>query len=160
VTVSKAAWIEEALELESTIMRALGSATVSEWCRLELTMAQLKAVLVLGRKEELSVGGVARELAVGLPAASAVVERLVEHGLVDRQEDPSDRRRTLVRLSSQGQDLLNRLRRGSREALTAWLETLREEDLAALLQGLRAIAKAAESWQSSTDSRRPACSEV
>lgn len=141
--MSKAAWIDEVVALESTVMRALGSVTVPEWCRLELTMAQLKGVLVLGRKEELPVGGLARELAVGLPAASAVVERLVEHGLVDRQEDPSDRRRTLVRLSPQGEDLLHRLRRGRREALTAWLENLTEEDLGALLQGLRAMARTA-----------------
>ena len=144
--MSKAALIDEALVLEGKILRVIGAATVGEWCRLELTMAQLKGVLVLGRKHELPVGGLARELSVGLPAASAVVDRLVEQGLVNRKEDPSDRRRTLVRLSPAGDELLTRLRRGSREAIGAWLEEMREDELGALLVGLRAMAPLALGW--------------
>lgn len=144
--MSKAALIDEALTLEGTILRAIGAATVGEWCRLELTMAQLKGVLVLGRKHELPVGGLARELSVGLPAASAVVDRLVEQGLVERKEDPADRRRTLVRLSPAGEELLASLRRGSREAMSVWLERMPEDDLGALLVGLRAMAPLATDW--------------
>jgi MarR family transcriptional regulator, organic hydroperoxide resistance regulator len=144
--VSKAALIDEALELEGRILHAIGSATVGEWCRLELTMAQLKGVLVLGRKHELPVGGLARELSVGLPAASAVVDRLVEQGLVYRKEDPADRRRTLVRLSPGGEELLTNLRRGSREAFRGWLEQMQDGDLESLLRGLRAMAPLAGAW--------------
>lgn len=144
--MSKAALIDEALALEAKILRAIGAATVGEWCRLELTMAQLKGVLVLGRKLELPVGGLARELSVGLPAASAVVDRLVEQGLVNRKEDPADRRRTLVRLSPDGEELLVRLRRGSQEAFTIWMQQMREDDLHSLLVGLRAMAPLARDW--------------
>jgi DNA-binding MarR family transcriptional regulator len=144
--VSKAALIEEALAVHGTISRVLGAATVPEWCRLDLTMAQLKGVLVLGRKGETPVGGLARELAVGLPAASAVVDRLVEHGLVLRHEDPADRRRTLLRLSSQGEELLRRLRQGSRELWAEWLHQLSDDDLAALLQAMRPLQRVAQSW--------------
>jgi MarR family transcriptional regulator, organic hydroperoxide resistance regulator len=144
--VSKAALVEEILGLQGTVLRALDAATVPEWCRLELTMAQLKGVLVLGRKGELPVGGLARQLSVGLPTASAVVDRLVEHGLVLRHEDPADRRRTLVRLSPQGEELLDRLRQGTRELWAQWLHRLSDEDLAAWLRGLRALGPIAESW--------------
>ncbi|HEX4212833.1 MAG TPA: MarR family transcriptional regulator [Candidatus Dormibacteraeota bacterium] len=109
-------------------------------------MAQVKGVMVLGRRGELPVGGLARELAVGLPAASAVVDRLVEHGLVRRQEDPSDRRRTLVRLSPQGEELLARLNQGSREVFETWLDNLPEPQLEQLVSGLRSLAEVAETW--------------
>lgn len=138
--------IEEVLQINRTLLRAVAVATVPEWCRLELTMAQVKGVMVLGRRGELPVGGLARELAVGLPAASAVVDRLVEHGLVRRQEDPADRRRTLVRLSPQGEELLARLNQGSREIFETWLENLAETQLEQLVSGLRSLAQVAETW--------------
>jgi MarR family transcriptional regulator, organic hydroperoxide resistance regulator len=156
--VSKAALIEEALAVHGAISRVLGAATVPEWCRLDLTMAQLKGVLVLGQKGETPVGGLARELAVGLPAASAVVDRLVDHGLVLRHEDPADRRRTLLRLSSQGEELLRRLRQGSRELWAEWLHQLSDDDLTALLQAIRPLQKVAQSWDDEEEA--PASSEA
>ena len=157
--MSKAALIDEVLQLESVTCRAMGASAVPEWRRLELTMAQLKGVIVLCRWGEMPVSGLARELAVGLPAASAVVHRLVEHGLVHRQEDPADRRRTLVRLSPEGEDLLGRLRDGGRGLLRQWLAGIAEEDLSALLSGLRALAHVAESWTTGAQVAHEPCTE-
>lgn len=157
--MSKAALIDEVLRLESETCRAIGAIAVPEWSRLQLTMAQLKGVIVLGRRGEMPVGSLARELAVGLPAASAVIDRLVQHGMVHRHEDPADRRRTLVRLSPQGEDLLGRLRHGSRDLLRQLLTRIAEEDLSALMRGLRALAHVADTWTQGAQTPRAPCTE-
>src|SRR5438270_2459028 len=53
----------------------------------------------IGAEGERSVGELARELDLSLPAASKLTRDLEDHGLVERREDPEDRRRTVVALS-------------------------------------------------------------
>src|SRR5207244_1942970 len=80
-------------------------------------------------------------LGVGLPTGSHLVQRLVQAGLVDRTEDIENRRRTLVRPSTEGESLVGRLRNGSRDKLRDYLVLLDEEDRADLKRGLRALAR-------------------
>jgi DNA-binding MarR family transcriptional regulator len=47
-----------------------------------------------------TVGEIARELGLTLPAASKLIRDLEEHTLVRRSEDPEDRRRTMVDLNA------------------------------------------------------------
>ena len=69
-----------------------------------------------------------------------LVERLVQHGLADRREDPRDRRRALVALTADGESRLARLREGSQGHVRAWIGSLEDGDLAALARGLGALA--------------------
>jgi DNA-binding MarR family transcriptional regulator len=55
-------------------------------------------------------------------------------------EDRDDRRRTLVMLSATGGELVARLQRSGGEQMEGWMAQLSSEDLAALTQGLRALA--------------------
>src|SRR3954452_18511220 len=48
----------------------------------------------IGTDGERSVGELARELGLSLPAASKLTRDLEEHGLVERREDPEDRPRS------------------------------------------------------------------
>src|SRR6476469_3719864 len=50
---------------------------------------------------ERTVGEIARDLGLSLPAASKLVGELEDHGLVARREDPADRRRTVVSLDGE-----------------------------------------------------------
>jgi DNA-binding MarR family transcriptional regulator len=132
--------IAAAMAAQRQIGRALHAATEPTWLQLDLTMGQLKALFVLA-DEALTVGGLAEALRIGKPAASILVERLVQLGLVTRAEDVADRRRTLVRLTPEGETLAARLRQGGQDSWRALLSRLDEADLAALLQGLQALAR-------------------
>ena len=84
-------------------------------------MGQLKAIMVLVKHPQLTVGGLARALDISEPSASLLVDKLVTRGLVGRETDPADRRRTLVVGSGQGTLLVERLRRSRQDQFAGWL---------------------------------------
>jgi DNA-binding MarR family transcriptional regulator len=73
----------------------------------QLSVAELAALHLIDRHGELRVGEVASLLDVTLPAASRVVAVLVDQDLVVRDEDPSDRRARVLKLSDSGRDLID-----------------------------------------------------
>ena len=131
--------VERGLELYQAAVRALHEQGAPAWHEVELSVAQLKALFTLVDAGPMPIGRVASRLRIGLPAASSLVDRLVDHGLVARREDQLDRRRTLAQPTAAGELLALRLRHGSREALRSWLEQMDAADLDALLRGLRAV---------------------
>lgn len=81
-----------------------------EASELELTFTQFKALMLLAHEpEELSVKDVSERLGISFPAASRAVEPLVKRGIVERAEDPLDRRVKRVRTTRQGDRLVERL---------------------------------------------------
>jgi DNA-binding MarR family transcriptional regulator len=135
--------VERGLDLYRTALRALHELGAPAWYEVELSVAQLKALFTLVDAGSIPIGGVAARLSIGLPAASSLVDRLVDQGLVKRREDPLDRRRTLAEPTAAGEGLAQRLRHGSREALRAWLEQMERDDLDALVRGLEAMVSVA-----------------
>lgn len=66
-----------------------------------------------------SIGDVATALQIRHHSASLLVDRCVKRGLLDRREDPDDRRRALVSLTPQGQECLDAMTRANRRQLRA-----------------------------------------
>ncbi|HEU5430927.1 MAG TPA: winged helix DNA-binding protein, partial [Thermomicrobiales bacterium] len=77
---------------------------------------------------------------IAQPTASLLVERLTRLGLVERSDDPDDRRRTLVQPTPAGERFLTSWRGDVHERLAARLAHLSDDDLVALIRGLRALA--------------------
>ena len=94
-----------------------------EASKLELSLTQLKAMFLVGRAAEpLSMGSLAESLGLSFAATSRAVDALCRRGLMDRDEDPDDRRVKRVRLTSKGRrsvDRLTALRLASIERLIA-----------------------------------------
>ena len=135
-------------ELEQEVMmqyrelgRALRTTVGSAWMDMDLTIAQLRTLLILAEEGPLVIGQIAQYLGIGLSTGGHLVDRLVQAGLAERAEDTGDRRRTLARLTPSGEDLygclLNRV-----QHMQALIHKLNEDDLAALLQGIRALNRA------------------
>lgn len=152
--LDRKALIEEAQHAQRSVIAAIReSVTLASWLELDLTMAQLKGLLALATSQNCTVGHVARRLRIGRSAASLLVDRMVQDGLVERTEDPEDRRRALLRLSVRGEELMARLRQGreERNPLPGWLARLSDQDLQALVQGLRALAAEASASMGALD---------
>lgn len=137
-------------ELESEVLaqyRTLGRAMKAThgpvWMETDLTIAQLRTLLVLAEEGLLVIGQIAQRLGIGLSTGGHLVDRLVQAGLAERAEDPEDRRRTLARLTPKGEDLYARLLNHTQQIQT-WIQKLDDDDLAALLQGIQAINRVIE----------------
>ncbi len=110
-----------------------------DWQSLDLTMAQLKVLVTLGLDGAVAISHLAEALGITQPTASHLVERLVQAGLAERVEDPTDRRYTLAHLTESGMTIARRLWQGRLEYLQSRLAQLHPQDLAALQQGLDAL---------------------
>ncbi len=62
----------------------------------ELSMPQVHAIMVARDRDQATITEIAGVLGVSLPSASAMVDRLVEKGILVRRHDRRDRRRVLV----------------------------------------------------------------
>jgi DNA-binding MarR family transcriptional regulator len=126
-----------------TVYATLHTLNLPTWLRLDLTMAQFKALMAVERSSGISVCELGRELGIGESAASLLVEQLVRRDYVGRTSDPADRRRVLLGATAQGQTLLRELRHGRRQSLKEWLAGLEDHDIDALAGGLSALTRVA-----------------
>jgi DNA-binding MarR family transcriptional regulator len=136
--------IRRVLVAQLQLSRCIASTQMQEWAQLELSIGQLKVLMMLAGHPGMTISQVAKSLTIGKPSTSMLVDRLVHQDLVYRREDESDRRRTVVSLTPAGNDLTTRLHQGNIERLVAWYSALSPEDLAALQRGLEALAKVAQ----------------
>jgi DNA-binding MarR family transcriptional regulator len=111
-----------------------------------LTMSQWRALVVIGRADQVRVGGVATAAGMSLPSTSRLIRRLERGGLVTSNRDEEDRRATLVTLTPAGRRLRDDVVRGRRVLMEGALlarGTRLPEDLNG---GLAAIARAFEQF--------------
>jgi DNA-binding MarR family transcriptional regulator len=72
----------------------------------------LPQVLLISRVDgfgSASLAELADESSASIPALSQMIDRLVQQGLLDRAEDPVDRRRKAIRVTPQARALLRKL---------------------------------------------------
>jgi DNA-binding MarR family transcriptional regulator len=129
-----------AVEGQREVIRALLDATLGDLLEIDLTMAQMKALAVVQRQPDCSIGMLSEQLGVKPPAASLIVDKLVRSGLAGRVRDQVDGRRVIVQATLNGADLLSRIRHGGQSLLETWVGHLADDDLIALNQGIRALA--------------------
>jgi DNA-binding MarR family transcriptional regulator len=132
--------VRQVLDAQSAIFHAFHDQPLPDWLKLDITLGQLRALFVLFQSGPIPIGQLGARLAVGRPAASLLVDALVRRGLVERFEDPADRRRTLARLSSEAQRLITQQYLGSQQQYEAWLSQLGDDDLTHLARALTELA--------------------
>jgi len=72
-----------------------------------LSTPQIHALMYIFHAGDCQVSDLGTLADVSKPAASQLVERLVRQGLVDRREDPANRRNKLLTLSEKGKRLIH-----------------------------------------------------
>jgi len=119
----------------------LASEAPETWTEADLTMGQLRALLVLRHRQPMSVSALSTAIRTSLGSGSALVDRLVRMGLVRRREDPDDRRIVLLELDDAGRAVLDRLVARRRALLRATLQRLSPADRQAVARALRLLTE-------------------
>ena len=142
--------VDEVLMLMPTLMRAIGGpdpAEMAEFARrgvpteVRISPGHVQIMIALTRGPH-SVGQLAEVLGVSPPAATRLVDRLVEHGMVERRHDREDRRVVLVDYVPAMRDVARRLMEVRRRRLTEAMERLSDEEAWMFVRGLRSLAEA------------------
>lgn len=115
-----------------------------EWMSFDVTMHQMHVLLLLHLEGEANMARLAQLLGVKLPTITGLVDRLVERGLVRREESPLDRRLVLARLTDAGQGMMDRLSEAGRVWLGRILKRVNIKDLQMMAQALEILSQAVE----------------
>ena len=96
----------------------------------------------VGTEGAQTVSELAAALGLSLPAVSKLTRELEDHGLVERREDPADRRRTVVALNEATAKAVQAWLSRRSKPLEQALATLDARERTAFLKGLHALGDA------------------
>jgi DNA-binding MarR family transcriptional regulator len=132
-------------EVQASFERRAVSTMAEPLLSTPLTMQQLKVLTLVAAERGQAAGhDLAETLHVSVATMSGLVDRLVEHGMVQRSDDPTDRRVRRLSVSDAGAATLRSLLSNQNTMPTAVLERLADDDLRALVQGLAAVDRVLE----------------
>ena len=106
--------------------------------RVERARRQLLAAI--GQTEPATLNDVAKSVGRGAPAVSRSVDSLVRSGLVERTQDPNNRRRLALRLTDAGRERLQSRTSGSSNLQTK-LERLAHSELRAVERAIEILER-------------------
>jgi DNA-binding MarR family transcriptional regulator len=102
--------------------------------------ARRKLLDAIAKQEPATLNQVAKAIGRGAPAVSRSVDALVRAGLVERTQDPNNRRRLALKLTQKGRDQLAARIPGGR-ALRTKLERLAHSELRALERAIEILER-------------------
>jgi DNA-binding MarR family transcriptional regulator len=109
-----------------------------------LSMSMIGTLFHLNQQQKAGVTDVGDHLGVTSAAASQMVERLVQQGLIQRTEDPEDRRVKQIILTDQGCQILEEGLRARQDWLIDLVGALSTEEKAQVTSALEILITKAE----------------
>ena len=126
--------------LAAYLLRTANVGTFNAIAEMDLSFTQIKALCALEADgEERSVKALASSLGLSVAAISRAVDGLFERSLVEREEDPGDRRMKRVRLTADGLAVPRGLSEARLSALSDLVGSFDEEQSGALQHALGLI---------------------
>jgi len=114
-----------------------------------LSMPQMSALFHLHHANECGVSNIGEHLGVTNAAASQMIDRLVQQGLIGRTEDPKDRRVKQLKLTVKGKTIVQE----GTEIRRRWIEnltnTLTNEQQEAITDALNILTNTAKEMEPS-----------
>ncbi len=121
--------INHILKLADDIYRVIKFSVPPEWLASNMTVAQLRVLLLIHSEGHIRMSAIATALGVKDATATGIVNNLVEKGLVTREEDPEDRRLVICALSSLGEATMNSMWALGQSKMHQMLQGLTAEQL-------------------------------
>jgi DNA-binding MarR family transcriptional regulator len=133
------------LSLSERIYRTVNISVPPEWLTSDLTVAQLRVMLVLHSEGPSSMTAISTSVGITVSTATGILDNLVRKGFVTRGSDPEDRRLVICALSEQGQQNIRRLWALGRCQMEMLLQGLSLEELNKAAEVAQILLNRAES---------------
>lgn len=140
--LSREALIEQAIEGLNALMSYRRRAMCEQPLLRHVSMPQFYVLMTLQERGPMTVSELAGLLNVSPPSASALLDRIEEHGLIERVRDIDDRRVVRVHLLPEGRKMVEELSGMKREHLVGLFDSMSDEDLEHVIHGAAAIERA------------------
>jgi DNA-binding MarR family transcriptional regulator len=140
---TRAGAIDEVIAGYERLMQRLSESHAPEFLEIGITMPQAKILYLLGAVGDLHMSELVTRLGVSLSTVSGLVDRIVDHGLASRRDDPADRRQVVVGLTPAGRRFIDRFRELNARQMRELVEVLDDEDLDLVRRALAALGRAA-----------------
>lgn len=137
--------IQDILNLQDELIRHRAMWDVEPWLGLDMSTPQFKALILIYEEEGVRMRELARRLGGSFSNATVLVDRLVDRGLVERMADSQDRRVVLVRVTKNGQHLVEELVTSWRSLSPSLLKALDADGLTKVSEALRLLVRAVQS---------------
>lgn len=144
---------EEAFKLFGRLLTRLDPGRLEAWADLGLTMTQLRLLFLLRMEDGLSAGAIADRLGVTPSTLTRIMDRLVRHDLVRREEDCNDRRLVRHRLTDEARRTIEEMERFGRARMDRILARFSSQDLDRVVLALRDLSDALDATEAEETSR-------
>lgn len=127
------------LELEnklSMFFRTMKERHVQDAAQTEMSMPQFFCLWIISKCGKQRMSDLAANLALSYASATNLINRLSESGLVNRYDDPEDRRVVIVELSEKGKELTESIRKKHLQEMMQRCGTLNKEQVDIMLKGM------------------------
>jgi DNA-binding MarR family transcriptional regulator len=116
--------------------------SLKRWHEGALSLVHLNLLMLLRAKGTLTMTHLAELLDVSVASATGIVDRLEKKGVIERRRSEEDRRVVEVRVTERGDAIFSAMQAERQDRLNRLLAEISDDDLTALLQGLRAFRDA------------------
>jgi DNA-binding MarR family transcriptional regulator len=99
--------VKHILKASENIFHVIGINIPPEWLMTDMTVAQLRVLLLLHTEGKSRMSSIAGTLGIAVSTATGIIDNLVKKELVTRSADAEDRRVVICGLSPKGQEVIN-----------------------------------------------------
>ena len=115
---------------------------LKRWHEGTLSLVHLNVLMLLRARGPLTMTHLAELIDVSVASATGIVDRMEKKGVIVRRRSEEDRRVVEVLVNESGELIFSSMQAERQVRLNQLLAEIKDEDLAALLQGLRAFGDA------------------
>ena len=137
----------------------LRSGQPSAWSGLNVTMPQAKTLFLLADGPR-RMSGIAKRLSVEMPSATTMIDRLVVKGLVERRQDPADRRAVVCSITEAGMEAVERFWSIRAARMESFVASLTDEELETVAPAMEILSDATHRPSSEEGNGRPEKSDL
>ena len=140
----RVARIDRVVASYELLMQRIASSHAPDLMEVAVTMSQAKVLYLIAASEGMRMSELAVRLGVSISTTSGLVDRLVDHGLLARHDDPADRRQVVVTITPTGSGHLERFRELNAAQMRRLLARLGDAELDVVERATVLLAAAAD----------------